>query len=82
MTDSAGLTGLTAAVYVDFNVECFYIVCQNQWLANDHTACFTRNIFIKRTAVDNDNTGTALHENTGYGALTASCTIIVNTNHL
>ena len=76
MTDCAGLTGFTAAANIDFDVECLDVVGKDERLTNDHAAGFAVDVLIKRTAVDFDLAGAALHEDASNGALAAASAVV------
>lgn len=82
VTDCTSLTGFAAAMNVDHDVEGFDVFGQFKRLHDDHAAGFTMEVLIQWTAVDGDNAGTTLDENTSYGALAATSAVIVITDHL
>ena len=81
VTDCAGLTGFTTAANIDIDVECLEVVGEDERLTNDHAAGFAVDVLIKRTAVDFDLAGAALHEDASNGALAAASAVVVISNH-
>ena len=59
----------------------FRRVGEDERLTNDHAAGFAVDVLIKRTAVDFDLAGAALHEDASNGALAAARAVVVISNH-
>src|SRR5260363_238977 len=81
MTHCAGLSGLTAAVHIDFNIKSLIVFCQMKRLTNNHQRSFARKILIHRLIVNDDSSLTRFSKNTGDRAFAASCACMPVSNH-
>src|SRR5699024_8156880 len=78
MTDGTGLTGNTAAGYVDDDVHLAQHIGGNQGLTNDQLQGLQTEVVVNIAAIDNDGAGAVLVDaNAGHRGLTTSCSMII-----
>src|SRR3569833_372365 len=82
VTNSARLTGITAAADIDHDVEAIYDIGQFQRLTDHHQSGLARKILACRLSVDNDLAGAGFDENTSHCTLATAGSVIVVTDHV
>ena len=75
MTDSAGLTGNTAAGHCADNIELIGSLGNAEGLTNDQLESLKAEVIVNVSAVDGDFACTLVDTNAGYRVLSSSCTI-------
>ncbi len=81
MTDSAGLTGDTAAVSDNQDVVFACSLSKSKRLFNDQLQCFQTEVIIQIAFVDNDSSFTRHETYTCYRVFTTTGSIVLNLCH-
>ena len=75
MTDSACLTGETAAVYVSNDVKLTNGFGNTEGLVNDELEGIKTKVIVNISAVDGDSAGTGVKANSCNGLLSSTCSV-------
>jgi len=82
MAHSTGLAGFTATRHIDLDVELAHHVGHLKRLTRHHAAGLTREVLLKRLAVDDDVALAFLDEDAGHGGLATPRAVIEFADHV
>ena len=75
VTDSACLTGDTAALNVSYDIELAGSVCNAEGLVDDELQCFKSEVIVNVASVNGDFAGSGVKSYASYRALSSARTI-------